>query len=420
MLKVSTSDSILSPYGGLAFVINELETAGIPQLIDSSLPKRHGGCEYRYSDAILSLVYGVMAGADRFNDLITFKEAVRGSSLNIPSPDQISKIMRNKLSVPSIGVTSKDGMVHKVNINMPLNRLLVDVAIKLGELSTTEPITLDYDNTCIECEKEDALWTYKQFRGYQPGVCFAGSIPVYIEGMNGNNPASFDQGNTLKRAVGLLESKGVKVGIFRADAASYQPEVIDLFSQDGCKFFIRAANNPDLMDYVMHQSPSEWKKVVLGKDEFEACSFDYVPQFKNNAHKKDAKKYRIVAQRRVALAPDAKGEYVYRSIITNDRKMTPYNNRGYMETQFTELNDWNWCKLPFSYLSENTAFMLVTALGFVAFNHVLKVFSRRVDFVEPTFRLKAFRFNAINVVAQWRGNSILIYDKSRPWEKLAG
>ncbi|MFN8396682.1 MAG: hypothetical protein U0176_18800 [Bacteroidia bacterium] len=49
-----------------------------------------------------------------------------------------------------------------------------------------------------------------------------------------------------------------------------------------------------------------------------------------------------------------------------------------------------------------------------------KLFSSRVDFIQPSFRLKAFRFNAINVSAEWRGDTLLIHDKSRPWEKLAG
>lgn len=283
-------------------------------------------------------------------------------------------------------------------------------------------MVLDFDNHIIECEKMDSQYTYEKTRGYQPGVAFVGATPVYIEGMNGNNPAKFDQENTLKRALAALKSKGVTVRRFRADNASYQPGIITLFDTEGCDFFIRATNKEKLMDAMMEIM--DWKPVRLADDFFEIGAFKYQPTGLD-------KSYCIVTTRR----PDATGstnkvtgeKCIYRSIITNNRQLSDldvvwtYNQRGAIEKNFDQLNnDWNWQKLPFSFLSENTAYMLVMAMGAIMYNYLVKLFASRVDFIQDTHRLKAFQFNLINVSAEWRGKTLLIHDQSRPWERLVG
>jgi hypothetical protein len=71
-------------------------------------------------------------------------------------------------------------------------------------------------------------------------------------------------------------------------------------------------------------------------------------------------------------------------------------------------------------MSENTAYMLVMAMGAIMYNYLVKLFASRVDFIQDTHRLKAFQFNLINVSAEWRGKTLLIHDQSRPWERLVG
>jgi Transposase DDE domain group 1 len=421
MVKVRTTEKKITPFGGLNFVIDEIEQAGIPQLIDSKLPKRHGGAKYKWSDALLSMIYGVFCGADRLEDMATLKNLMHNSCLNIPSPDNMSIIMRKNLTTANVSVNSKE-MAHAFNLNEPMNGLLLDIALKLGTLKAGKSYVLDYDNTCLPCEKEDASFTYKKFRGYQPGVCFIGETPVYVEGMNGNNPAAFDQESTLKRSVKLLEDRGIKIRRFRADNASYQPEIIKMFDKEGCDFFLRATNSEDL--YMGVTDIFDWKEARLADDTFEIGSFEYVP-FKG----KNTKSFRVVTTRRSADEPHhiTGKNFVYRSIITNNTQLSDldvvytYNQRGAIEKNFDILNnDWNWSKLPFSFMGENTTFMLATAMGLVMYNHLVKIFASRVDFVQPTYRLKAFQFNMINVSAEWKGDTLLIHDRSRPWEKLAG
>lgn len=286
MLKVRKSSRNVSPYSGISFVINEIEKAGIPQLIDQAFPKRHGKAKYGYSDAILSLIYGTMCGANRLDDYANLKNRVFDSSLNIPSPVSLGRIMREKLSVSNVQIGD-----HEININEPLNNLLVDASVKLRHLKAGKKYVLDYDNTVIPCNKEDSSFAYNKLKGYQPGVSFIGEPPVYIEGMNGNNPAKYDQKNTMKRTLDLLDSKEIGIRRFRADAASYTPGVLKLMAESEIEIFIRASSSRNLMEHVT--DIFDWKEVRLELDTFEVGSFEYVP-FKG----KNKKVYRIVTSRR--------------------------------------------------------------------------------------------------------------------------
>ena len=437
MLKIQISNRKVSPFGGINFVIDEIESAGIPTLIADSLGKRHGRSKYSYGDAILGMIYGVFCGATRLEDMKKLKGQMHNSSLNIPSPDVLGKIMKNHLATENFIVTGPTGIDHPFNENKPLNGLMIDIALHLNQLNKAGQYTLDYDNTCLPGEKWDAEYCYKGFKGYQPGAAWIGETPVFIEGMNGNNPAAFQQPETLQRCFDLLDEKEVQISRFRADSASYQKEIIDKCVARGMEFFIRAENSDFMWEHI--NDVHCWKPVRLGNDRFEIASFNYYPFVKDKAqlgthflkHKHRFDEYRIVVSRRPHSNGDLHSKteepYIYRSIITNNWEMADedvvhfYNQRGGndCEKNFDVMNnDWNWACLPFSFMNENTAFMIITAMGFILYKYLLRLFAGRADFVEPTFRMKAFRFNVITVAAEWEGERLLIHDQSRPWEQL--
>ncbi|MGY8943694.1 MAG: hypothetical protein ACKVHV_06535, partial [Flavobacteriales bacterium] len=76
--------------------------------------------------------------------------------------------------------------------------------------------------------------------------------------------------------------------------------------------------------------------------------------------------------------------------------------RGACEKIFGEMNnDFDWKKLPFSFLKQNTLFMLVMAMCRNFYLHLLNVFSKKVSFVETTYRLKKFIFRFVIVPFKW-------------------
>jgi len=112
--------------------------------------------------------------------------------------------------------------------------------------------------------------------------------------------------------------------------------------------------------------------------------------------------------------------FIYRAILTNDIDASDkdvieyYNQRGASEKIFDEMNnDFGWKKLPFSFLEQNTVFMIVMAMCRNFFLHLLSVFSKKIDFIKKTFRLKKFIFRFVVVPFKWirhsRKNHLKLY-----------
>ena len=78
------------------------------------------------------------------------------------------------------------------------------------------------------------------------------------------------------------------------------------------------------------------------------------------------------------------------------------NQRGACENNFDEMNnDFDWKKLPFSFLEQNTVFMLVMAMCINFYLHLLNVFSKKVSYIETTYRLKKFILRFVMVPFKW-------------------
>lgn len=179
--EIRFSERKISPFGGLNFCIERIEAAGIPELITKTLGKRHGKALYSYADAIMGMVYGIFAGATRLEDMKVLKDRMHNSCLNIPSPDVLGKIMRNKLTKASFKEYTKNDNEYEINFNKPLNNLLVSIAKKTKVLNTASKYTLDFDHVPLPCEKYDSSYCFKGFKAYMPAVSWIGHVPVSIE-----------------------------------------------------------------------------------------------------------------------------------------------------------------------------------------------------------------------------------------------
>jgi hypothetical protein len=384
--KITNSTEKVTPFGGLFFVIRDLKSKGLSELIETHLGKRAKQAKYSYSDMILNWTYCNLCGAERLEDI----EKLRSSlDMDLPSHDSLGLVFKSLASRNSIiqgGKKAKQN--HLFNINTPLNKLMVDTALKLDLLQPNKPYTLDYDNTIIEARKQDVAKTYKWNYGYQPGVSFIGKVPVYIEGRNGNSNAEKSMCDTLKRGFKLLDQRDIKINRFRSDAAAFQFDVIDLMEQRDIKFYIRLVRNHSFRDKV-RDAVKSWEKITIKNTEIEIGEGVYSSRrFKNT--------YRMI----VTKYKNNRGEQDYRALLTNDPNMSPeevlrfYNMRGAIERNFDDLkNNFNWGRLPFSFLKENTAFMIISAITSIIYQYLVDKFSKKLDFVKRKHRLKNFIFH---------------------------
>ena len=79
-----------------------------------------------------------------------------------------------------------------------------------------------------------------------------------------------------------------------------------------------------------------------------------------------------------------------------------------IESDFDDLkNNFNWGRLPFSFLNENTVFLIISAIAYVIYQYVIRKFSKKVGFVKKTFRLKNFIFHFMTIGSEWIGQNVL-------------
>jgi len=90
-----------------------------------------------------------------------------------------------------------------------------------------ETVTLDMDATVVETMKEEALYSYKGYKSYQPiNVWWAEKqMVLQTEFRDGNVPAGHKNLGILKEALGYLP-EGVKSVRLRSDSAGYQHNLL--------------------------------------------------------------------------------------------------------------------------------------------------------------------------------------------------
>jgi hypothetical protein len=287
---------------------------------------------------------------------------------------------------------------------------------QLGLLKVNKEYDFDYDNQLIPTEKYDSKLSYKMKKGYFPGIASIDDMPVYIENRNGNSNVKYLQEDTLERAYGLLKEEGIKINRSRMDCGSYTKDIVSVVEKNSRYFYIRAQKCADLEEKV--REIENWETVIINYKKYEVASIEYYP-----FGLKD-KSYRLVIMREPNKTGQANlftGDAMkYRSILTDDMQSTEkeaieyYNQRGRSEKVFDVMNnDFGWNKMPFSFMNENTVFLVAMAMCKNLYKYLIEKFSKTFKFLKKNFRLKKFIFRFITVAAKWikrgRQNTLKVY-----------
>lgn len=425
MAKVQIKSDNITPFGGLHSILKQFNHSGVRKTVDSFLGMRGTSPRaYSYGDVFASLFASYLCGGDCIEDVMDIKPFWQGhDGIRIASSGTIERTLRG-LSCDDISYESHGRAPYAFNTADRLNSLLLRLLNATGQLSPGDSVDLDFDHQFIHAEKKDAKYSYKEANGYFPGVASVGGLIVGIENRDGNANVKFHQADTLQRIFDRLETESrVVVRNFRADCGSYSEAVIDCV-KDRCEhFYIRASNcQSRRTEFMEHES---WEKISIGGVDCEAASFKSGSFMEDNG-------FRLVVQRTRVSDEDPSAEpeglfgteYVYRCILTNDWNNSEkdiiayYNRRGASERNFDcQNNDFGWSRLPFSYLKENTVFLLVTAMLKNFYLHVLETIAPAVEGLDATSRLKRFIRRFISVPAKWirsgRREVLNIYTRQR-------
>ena len=290
-----------------------------------------------------------------------------------------------ELTEGNVSYTSDNGKTYEFNKAEKLNNLLLEALLTTGQLTKGGEYDFDFDHQFIETEKYDAKTTYKHFKGYGPGIAVINNMIVGVENRDGNTNVRFHQQDTLERMFLGLEDKGLKINRARMDCGSCSEEIVKMVEKHCKHFYIRANRCPSLYDDIF--ALRGWKKEVINDLEFELNSI-LVEKWKGKA-------YRLVIQRQKRI----------------DERIFDEMNNGF-----------GWSHLPKSFMSQNAAFLLLTALIYNFYKYIFSKLKVSDFGLKPTSRIKTFVFKFVSVAAKWikaaRQNVLNIYTSNQAYAKL--
>lgn len=427
MAKLQIKSETIATFGGIFPIMDRFECLGLGKLVDSSLGKRGSSWNaFLYSEVFETLFCNYLCGGDCLEDInMLAPQLSLRPGTRVPSADTVGRTLKSLATENISYACENSGNSYCFNTAEKLNTLLLNMIKKLGLLKAGEKVTLDFDHQFIPAHKFDTKYSYKKDFGYFPGWASVGGILVGGENRDGNTNVKFHQADTLSRIMDRVTLvTGVIIKNFRADCGSFSKEIIEAVEPRCGHFYIRASNCSSR--YEDFREFDGWESAEIDYQKCELASFDY---------EMNDSKYRLVVQRSPKkedgkIVTDMFGTvYVYRAIITNDWEMSEkdvvlfYNKRGESEKNFDiQNNDFGWAHLPFSFLNENTVFMLVTAMLKNFFIYLTQTLSGRIKAIKKTSRLKKVLLHFICVPAKWiksgRRNILKLYTERQYYKEI--
>jgi hypothetical protein len=151
-------------------------------------------------------------------------------------------------------------------VNTDLIRATDKALAKSAEKEVTRA-TIDADATIIESHKREALWHYKEGRGYQPHLAYWAERDLVVADQfrDGNVPAAMDPLSLAKAAFAALPERVTEFA-YRADSASYQHDLLnwlrgeDKWDRPRCPvtFAISSDMTPQLKAVIEGMEESAW------------------------------------------------------------------------------------------------------------------------------------------------------------------
>ena len=413
---------MITPFGGIFPIMEEFDRV-LGKIVNSTLGLRSKLFGYQYSEIIRSLMCVYFCGGNCIEDISNhlMPYLSQHPTLRTCSADTILRAIE-ELTEENITYTSESDKSYEFNKAEKLNALLLEALLATGQLTKDNEYDFDFDHQFIETEKYDSKMTYKHFKGYGPGIAAINNMIVGIENRDGNTNVRFHQKDTLERIFLRIECKGMKINRARMDCGSCSEENVKMIEKHCKHFYIRANRCSSLYDDIF--ALRGWKKEEINNVEFELNSI-LVEKWKGKA-------YRLVIQRQKRIDGELdlwEGEYTYRCILTNDHSSSVreivefYNKRGGKERIFDEMNNgFGWNHLPKSFLAQNAAFLLLTALIYNFYKYIITKLNTSDFGLKPTSRIRTFVFKFISVSAKWikaaRQDVLNIYTRNYAYANL--
>jgi len=458
---IESSKSGLTSLGGLPTYLDLASASGLLKSIDKHLRIRAGAQGWTDRQIIQSLIALNLAGGDCVNDIekmeadeglcrILRKAEIQGMTRKEKREMRRRWRKERKRTMPSASVIFRylskfhDKEQEELRVGgkafIPAaNEHLVAFSRINSELigfeaagKTEDTATLDMDATILRTFKDNALYSYKKEKSYQPINTYwhERGVVLHTEFRDGNVPAGHEQMRVLKEALSCLPS-GIKKVRLRSDTAGYQHELLK-YCEEGedkrfgrIEFAISCDVSPEFKGAVTGVGEGGWKpfyRLVNGKLEETGRQWAEVCFVPNKICSSKKGVYRYLAtreelkQQELPRMEKSDEEFLFPVMRMKERRykvfgivtnmdwygdvLIPwlYQRCGKSEEAHAAMkNDFAGGQFPSGDFGENAAWWWIMIL---AYN--LNVLMKRLVLGESWLnkRMKAIRFGFINVVGR--------------------
>lgn len=352
--RIEGTDEPLIARAGLILPYEMAKAVRLPEVIDRELPPPGSGRGYKPSQFVMPLILMLHGGGKRLEDLREIKGEVSLRELlgmkDLPASCTVGDWLRR------MGCDGK-GLSRLGNVSD-------HVTAEVLKRDTRTGYTLDSDAVVVEAEKEEAQWTYKKEKGYQPllGFLFELGLALGDDFREGNVPAGAGTVEFLEHCCRRMP-KGKRIDYYRSDSAAYQAGVMNWCFDHKVLFTITADQDKAVKETIGAIKEREWQPHEGDR------------QIAETVHTMNATKesFRLIVQR----WPKLQGElfnpdpYCYHAVATNREEkpsevVSLHNQRGQAENYIKELiNGFGMEYMPCGETYANAVFFRI---GVIAYN----------------------------------------------------
>ena len=327
----------MTALSGLMTYLELIHVSGLKSSVEHCVGLRRGGQGWTDSQIVNSLILLNLAGGESVSDLdVLDKDEGFGRVLQEMETHEMGRRERRVMehrwrverrrSVPSesavfrylAGFNDADEEAkreaHRAFIPAPSEALrgLGKVNAELvGFIQSRSPhteATLDMDATLVETHKQEALYSYKKYRAYQPLTTYwaEAELIVHSEFRDGNVPAGHQQLRVLTEALRQLPA-GMEKVMLRSDTAGYQQELLRYCAEGRderfgvIEFAVGVDVTVEFRRAVSEVAEHEWRTLYrkVGEHRVDTgqqwAEVNFVPNW--IGHSKNSPEYRFIAVR---------------------------------------------------------------------------------------------------------------------------
>lgn len=448
----------MTALAGLPLYLDLMHVMRFSESVGRHLHVRDGGQGWTDEQTIVSLILLNLAGGDCVDDLRKlerdegFCRVLRHVELkglkrshrrqierrwrkerhrSVPSPSAVFRYL-NAFHDSGEEEKRREGKAFIPSSNEHLrgfSRINSDLMGEAQRLYPQKIATLDMDATVVETNKQEALFSYKGYKAFQPlnTWWFEQEMIAHTEFRDGNVPAGYEQLRVLKEVLCTLP-EGIETVRLRSDTAGYQHNLLKYCEEGknqrfgriefaiGCDVtsaFKQAVSEVEEADWMLLYKEINGCRFQTGREWAEVC---FVPDAIGKSKKDPV--YRYIATREILDQPELPGmkdqqELPFPTMTVDRARYKIFGIVTNMDWDGEELINWLYKRcgkseeahavmkddlaggaLPSGKFGENAAWWWIMILS-LNLNSIMKRIILQQSWVCK--RMKAIRFSLVNL-----------------------